>query len=161
MVRDYFAEMYVAGVLADAGWNIYFPRRDHGFDFIISKELEGSVLLRPVQVKGKYPELDKGDKPTYGYIGELTALHPEMVLAIPYFPMDIASVAPTCVAYMPRTQVRPQQGRGWRCEPARFVGGIAVPRRDFQQYFGREGMAFIEQVGWALSGGEERGRSSV
>ena len=23
--RDYFAEMYVAGVLADAGWDIYFP----------------------------------------------------------------------------------------------------------------------------------------
>jgi len=30
--RDYFAEMYVAGILADKGWNIYFPRRDKGFD---------------------------------------------------------------------------------------------------------------------------------
>ncbi len=32
--RDYFAEMYVAGVMADSGWNIYFPRRDEGFSFI-------------------------------------------------------------------------------------------------------------------------------
>ena len=37
MSRDYFAEMYVAGILADNGWNIYFPRRDNGFDFIITK----------------------------------------------------------------------------------------------------------------------------
>ena len=152
MARDYFAEMYVAGVLADAGWNVYFPRRDQGFDFIITKPVGDQVLVRPVQVKGKYPELDKGDRPTYGYIGELTALHPDMVLAVPYFPTDVVSVAPTCVAYMPRAQVRPQQGRGWRCEPAKFRGGTAVPRRDFQHYFDRAGVAFIEQVGWELSG---------
>lgn len=152
MARDYFAEMYVAGVLADAGWNVYFPRRDQGFDFIITKQVGDRVLVRPVQVKGKYPELDKGDRATYGYIGDLTALHPDMVLAIPYFPTDIASVAPTCVAYMPRAQVRPQQGRGWRCEPAKFSGGMAVPRRDFQQYFNRPGVAFMEQAGWELSG---------
>lgn len=35
-VSDYFAELYVAGRLADAGWNVYFPHRDKGFDFIIS-----------------------------------------------------------------------------------------------------------------------------
>ena len=34
MIRDQFAEMYVAGVLADAGWNIYLPHRDVGFDMI-------------------------------------------------------------------------------------------------------------------------------
>src|SRR5216683_3941776 len=32
---DYLVELYVAGVLADAGWNVYFPHRDEGFDFII------------------------------------------------------------------------------------------------------------------------------
>jgi hypothetical protein len=37
--RDYFAEMYVAGILADKGWNVYFPKRDIGFDFIITKEV--------------------------------------------------------------------------------------------------------------------------
>lgn len=151
MARDYFAEMYVAGLLADAGWNIYFPHRDKGFDFIIAKVRENRVVLRPVQVKGKYPEMDKGDKSTYGYLGELTALHPEMVLAIPYFPIDSMSVAPTCVAWMPRPQIRPQQGRGWRCEPAKFAGGVAVPRRDFQRYFDRTGLAFMEEVGWESS----------
>jgi hypothetical protein len=25
MARDYFAKMYVAGLLADAGWNLYLP----------------------------------------------------------------------------------------------------------------------------------------
>ena len=55
MSRDYFAEMYVAGILADHGWNIYFPRRDKGFDFIITKDLGERMLVRPVQVKGLYP----------------------------------------------------------------------------------------------------------
>lgn len=36
-VSDYFAELYVAGGFADAGWNVYFPHRDQGFDFIVSK----------------------------------------------------------------------------------------------------------------------------
>lgn len=37
--RDFFAELYVAGILGDAGWSIYFPKRDVGFDFIITKEV--------------------------------------------------------------------------------------------------------------------------
>jgi hypothetical protein len=48
--RDYFAELYVAGILVDAGWSIYFPKRDVGFDFIAVKELRGQVVIRPVQV---------------------------------------------------------------------------------------------------------------
>lgn len=84
-ISDYFGEMLVAGRLADAGWNIYFPRRDQGFDFIATKEVGGRILMRPVQVKGKYPTRAKTDKAVYGYIGQLTQLHDEMVLAIPYF----------------------------------------------------------------------------
>jgi len=38
-VSDYFAELYVAGKFADEGWNVYFPRCDKGFDFIVSKAL--------------------------------------------------------------------------------------------------------------------------
>lgn len=53
--RDYFAELYVAGLMGDNGWNVYFPKRDIGFDFIATKSIEGSVLIRPVQVKGLYP----------------------------------------------------------------------------------------------------------
>ena len=41
-VSDYFAELHVAGRLADAGWDIYFPHRDKGFDFVISKVANGS-----------------------------------------------------------------------------------------------------------------------
>jgi len=27
-MRDYFAELFVAGRFAEAGWNVYFPHRD-------------------------------------------------------------------------------------------------------------------------------------
>lgn len=64
MARDYFAEMYVAGLLADAGWNIYFPHRDKGFDYIVTREVVAGVLVRPVQVKGLHPTAEKGDKTT-------------------------------------------------------------------------------------------------
>lgn len=67
--QDYFAELYVAGLLANAMWNVYFPHRDKGMDFIISKTgTDGKEIIRPVQVKGKYPSLDKGNKATYGEV---------------------------------------------------------------------------------------------
>ena len=53
--RDYFAELYVAGLFGDAGWSVYFPKRDVGFDFIATKSIDGDVLIRPIQVKGLYP----------------------------------------------------------------------------------------------------------
>src|SRR5438128_375171 len=65
--RDYFAELYVAGLVADAGWNVYFPHRDRGLDFIASKTGgDGQQIIRPVQVKGKYPCKGKTDKQYYG-----------------------------------------------------------------------------------------------
>lgn len=121
-VRDYFAELFVAGLFADDGWNVYFPHRDKGFDFIVSKDTrEGVTVLRPVRVKGLYPTGDKKDKPTYGYIGKLTATHPDMVLAIPFF-AAIREDRPTCVAYMPLSQLRADK-RGYRCHPATFKSG--------------------------------------
>jgi hypothetical protein len=104
--RDYFAEMYVAGMLADAGWNVYFPKRDIGFDFIITKEIHGEVVLRPVQVKGKYPERRKTDKPTYGFVGKLSQRHKQMVLAIPLFPLEKSAKSPLSVAFMPISQIK-------------------------------------------------------
>lgn len=38
--RDYFAELYVAGMMADRGGAIYFPKRDIGSDFVASKTRE-------------------------------------------------------------------------------------------------------------------------
>ncbi len=96
-VSDYFAELFVAGRFADAGWNVYFPHRDHGFDFIVSKTAQGSCLVRPVQVKGKYPEAGTTGRRLYGYSGSLTQVHPDMVLVIPYF--SATSEQPVCVAY--------------------------------------------------------------
>jgi hypothetical protein len=147
--RDYFAELYVAGILGDAGWSIYFPKRDVGFDFIAVKELHGNVVIRPAQVKGKYPARDKVNKKVHGYIGQLSQLHPEMVLAIAYFPTDQRGVAPTCTAYMPRWEIRPQAGRGWACQPAKFLSGIPKARQDFQKYFDYDGIELMESERWS------------
>jgi len=144
---DYFAELFVAGRFADAGWNVYFPHRDKGFDFIASKETDaGDYLIRPVQVKGKYPTKEKADKTVYGYVGRLSTLHQEMVLAIPFFSRDAAEV-PTCVAYLPRGIIR-THSRGFRCQPASFRNGLPAPRRDYAKFFDKDGLAMLEAPAW-------------
>jgi hypothetical protein len=100
--RDYFAELYVAGLMGDNGRNVYFPKRDIGFDFIATKSIESSVLIRPVQVKGLYPSEAKKDKTGYGYIGTLSQVHDDMVLVLPYFPRTASALRlfalPSCLA---------------------------------------------------------------
>jgi len=145
---DYFAELYVAGRLADAGWNVYFPHRDQGFDFIISKAVKGEQVIRPVQVKGKYPSGTKGDWPTYGYIGTLSQLHPEMVLAIPFF-SSASNEMPAFTAYMPRSLIR-KHSRGYRCQPATFKDGHPLKRRDYARFFGQSGIELIESPSWKI-----------
>jgi hypothetical protein len=141
-VSDYFAELFVAGRLADAGWNVYFPHRDQGFDFIVTKTIgTGDMLIRPVQVKGKYPTGEKGDQSVYGYVGMLD-LHPEMVLAIPFFSHNSPAV-PVHVAYMPARMIR-KHARGYRCQPGRFQGGEPLPRGDHRVFFDEEGMRNLE-----------------
>src|SRR5712692_4000475 len=143
-VSDYFAELYVAGRFADAGWNVYFPRRDRGFDFIVSKPVADRLqLLRPVQLKGKYPTPEKVDKDVYGYIGDLTELHPEMVLAIPFFSSASPGI-PTCIAYLSFSLVR-KHSRGFKCEPATFRDGVPIPRRDYAKFFDEAGLKLVEQ----------------
>lgn len=143
----YFAELFVAGRFADAGWNVYFPHRDDGIDFIaVRPGVDGVPLIRPVQVKGKYPDPDKTDKPVYGYVGPLTQLHPGMVLAIPYFVSDDRN-APVHIAYMPRDQIK-GHSRGVHCEPATFKSGAPSPRRDFARFFDDPGLAAIAHADW-------------
>jgi hypothetical protein len=145
--RDYFAELYVAGVLADAGWNVYFPHRDRGMDFIASITNDaGQEIIRPVQVKGKYPTGQKTDKVTYGYVGRLNQIHPEMVLAIPYF-KTAALGPPLFTAFMPFSQVRPHS-RGYRCEPASFKAGAPKPRRDFRRFVDEAGLRLMRGTEW-------------
>lgn len=146
-VSDYFAELYVAGRFAEAGWNVYFPRRDRGFDFIVSKSASnGSQLIRPVQVKGKYPTPTKRDLTSYGFVGELSERHPEMVLAIPFFTPESREL-PTCVAYMPPSLIKPHT-RGVRCEPATLTASTAKPRREFVRFFNDAGLRLVEQPDW-------------
>src|SRR6266478_1667103 len=118
--------------------------------FIISKTVAGRVLIRPVQVKGKYPSGAKTDKATYGYIGRLTEVHPEMVLAIPFFPSKSLPNIPLSVAYMPFSLVKKGK-RGYRCQPATFRAGEPKQRRDFASFFDSEGIRMLESEGWKNS----------
>jgi hypothetical protein len=148
ITSDYFAELYVAGMMANAGWNVYFPHRDRGLDFIASKTgPDGVEIIRPVQVKGKYPTATKTNKPLYGYIGKLNQIHPEMVLAIPYFAANKTEAA-LSVAYMPFSQVK-KASRGYRCQPALFKDGYPKPRRDSLRFFDRAGLSLMESRDWA------------
>jgi hypothetical protein len=149
--RDYFAELYVAGIFGDAGWAVYFPKRDVGFDFIMSKQVGQHMLIRPVQVKGLYPTSEKTNKVVYGYIGELTAVHAEMVLALPFFAATERGVAPEMIAYMPFGEIKRPSSGGYRCQPARFESGHAVPRRESAKYFGESGLFATESPQWAIS----------
>lgn len=148
MARDYFAEMYVAGILADKGWNIYFPRRDKGFDFIITKPIGDEIIVRPVQVKGKYPEVEGRNLPAYGFAGRLSQLHDDMVLAIAYFSTNVHTASPEHVGYMPRNQIRLQRKLGHACVPACSREGVIEPRRDFRKYFDADGIRFMESPDW-------------
>jgi len=112
-------------------WNVYFPKRDMGFDFIATKNIGSSVLIRPVQVKGLYPSEAKKDKTGYGYIGTLSQIHDDMVLVLPYFPTDRAGPAPVWIAFMPRSEIRPQLGRGYKCFPAKFIADEPIHGKRF------------------------------
>lgn len=147
--RDYFAEMYVAAILADAGWDIYFPRRDKGFDMIVSRPAGATTIVRPVQVKGKYATDAKTDKAAYGYVGNISAFHDDMIFAIPFFNAKSAA-APLMIAWMPRYALKPHK-RGWKCEPARYVDGAPEPRPGYDYFFDAPGlMRFKAQVGLSI-----------
>jgi hypothetical protein len=143
---DYFAELYVAGRFAEAGWNVYFPHRDQGFDFIVSKLVGNEQLIRPVQVKGKYPTAEKRNWPAYGYVGKLSQLHPDMVLAIPYFPFGSREM-PLFTAYLPPGLIK-KHSRGYRCEPASFRAGAPAQRKSFDRFFGESGLELVASGRW-------------
>jgi hypothetical protein len=143
--RDYFAEMYVAGLFADHGWNVYFPRRDEGFDFIVTKKSASEAVIRPVQVKGLYPTDAKKSRLVFGYQGKLSQVHGEMVLAIVFFGRGAKEKAPAHVAFMPRSEIRERQRGGWRCVPAALTEDGPAPRREFQKFFDAAGLTRLEE----------------
>ena len=146
-ITDYSAELYVAGRFADAGWNVYFPHRDEGFDFIVTKDVPNlGEVIRPVQVKGKYPTPGKKNNPVYGYVGKLSKTHPDMILAIPYYSLcDPAN--PVFVAYNPITAIKPHS-KGFRCQPAKYENETPVKRLGFIQFFDKQGLLQIESPEW-------------
>jgi hypothetical protein len=143
----YFAKLYIAGRLADAGWNVYFPHRDEEFDFVISKVIDGVPLLRPVQVRGEYPSEEKGDPIAVGSEDKLTQTHPETVLAIPYFSITSPQI-PICVAYLPRASLK-SHALGFRCQPATYRRGKPYPRKKYQKYFDDIGIQRLDSEGWS------------
>ena len=145
--RDYFAELYVAGLFGDAGWSVYFPRRDVGSDFTATKPVGGNVLIRPVQVKSLYPTAEKTDKATYGFQVELNAVHQSMVLALPFFHTNNLH-APEHIACMPLDQSKLPSAGGVRCVPATISGGHTAPRRESVKYFGGPGLLLVESASW-------------
>ncbi len=142
--RDVFAEYYVAGLFADAGWEIYSPHRDRGFDLIVAKNIGNNMIILPVQVKGLYPTNAKTDKMTYGYTGKLSALHPSMILALPYFHTDHSKPSPAFTAFMPFSEIK-TSSRGYRCHAAVFRDGRPIPRRDFAKFCDRDGLSLLEE----------------
>lgn len=146
--RDYFAEMYIAGLMADAGWEIYFPRRDKGFDFMATRTDDAGTLIRPVQVKGLYPTAEKTDKAVYGYGGRLTQLHPDMVLVQVFFPRGAHVGTPCHIAYIPRSQIRSRSRGGYRCTPATIANGEIKQRRDYARYFNEPGLEALARREW-------------
>lgn len=148
--RDYFAELYVAGLFGDAGWAVYFPKRDVGFDFVVSKSIDGQMVLRPVQVKGLYPTAAKTDKNVYGFRGALTATHREMVLALPFFAARYKGAAPELIAYVPFWALKTPIAGGYRCQPARFTGGSILARPEYEKFFGEGGLQALASPTWSL-----------
>ena len=147
---DQLAELQVAGLFAEEGWQVYFPHRDRGFDFVAVKRKGDRYVIRPVQVKGKYPENQKTDKQVFGYVGKLSQRDPEMVLALAFFERGEVPKLKH-VAFMPDCMIR-SHSKGFRCQPAKFIAGEVSPRGDHRKYFDNQGLKRVEYPGWGKEG---------
>lgn len=146
-VADYLAAQQVASLFADAGWNLYFPQWKCGFDFVAAKAtVDGEQLLRPVQVRAKYPSADQSDREFYGLTGKSGSTHPELVLAIPYFAAN-RSGRPVCVAFLPTSLIDDLNGE-YRAEPASLRSGLPSPRPEYARFFDATGLALVETPDW-------------
>lgn len=145
--RDYLAELFVAGTMGDAKWQIYFPKRDEGFDFIAVKRTVTGTIMLPVQVKGLYPTAAKKDKAAYRWRGTLSQVHEDLILAVVYFTPDPDTTAPSHVAYVPLSHLkRPSRG-GYGFYGASLKGGQITPRRDSKHFFDRKGLQALDSIG--------------
>ena len=146
--RDEFAEQYVAGVFAENGWSVYFPRKDKGFDFVITKQTRDGMIVRPVQVKGKFPETTTAVRKKYGYRGKLTAVHPDMVLAMPLFSSLARLAHPDCIAYIPLGKIAKSANGTFWCGPAKLEKGKVAGKLSYLSYFDDLGLKALENMDW-------------
>lgn len=144
ITRDYLAEHYAAGIFGDNKWNVYFPHRDEGIDFIATKMIDGELRILPVQVKGLYPTKEKTDKDAYGFSGRLSQTHKDLVLVLVFFDTDHEILHPQDIAFVPFSKVK-KTPRGFRFNPCKFKNGKAIPRRDHKNYFNKIGLLELEK----------------
>jgi hypothetical protein len=139
------SELAVAAYLAQHDWHIYYPRRDVGFDFIVSKLVGGGMLLRPVQVRSRRPR-GQSDRKYFGHQRtKLSQTHPEMVLAMPFY--DSGHVLrPLFIGFFPWSQIHANRdGERYHCLPAKVSGGRISIRRDFRKFFDDAGCTLMER----------------
>lgn len=153
--RNQFAEMYVAGCFMDAGWQVFFPQRDEGFDFIVAKRTANGTCLRPVQVRGCYrqPDAKVKNKATYGK-GTilLSQIHSDMVVAIPFF-SEQSPHYPHGVAYLRLPDLKTNSEKGnFYSYPAQLRDGVAQARPSYAGLFGAAGLARLEADSATLDG---------
>lgn len=142
------AELIVAGQFAENGWNIYSPHRDIGFDFIATKFVKDRVLIRPVQVKGRYPRTFRDIASLGKGAMELNQSHEEMVLAMPFFVPEGGLKKLVTVAFLPWGQLRERPDKSHRSVPARIVNGKIVARPYFEKFFDSPGLKLMERADW-------------
>ena len=142
------AELAIAGLLASVGWNIYSPHRDLGFDFIATKQVGETFVLRPVQVKGCYLQ-GRQDSPYYGrHNFELTQTHPEMALVIPFYIPSDGLLRPIFIAFLPWSQIKPMQNGNYRAQPAKIRNGVVEKRPHFTKFFDERGLNLMVRPDW-------------
>ena len=142
------AELAIAGTLSSAGWNVYSPHRDVGFDFIATKQTDHGLLVRPVQVKGCYLRTRK-DCPSYGrHNFKLPQTHPEMALIMPFYSPGDVLLRPLFVAFLPWAQIRPMPNGNFRSQPARIQDRQILQRRDFAKFFDLPGIMLMDRRDW-------------
>ncbi len=89
---------------------------------------------------------EKGDKAAYGYMGKLSKIHSEMILAMPYFSLQDKR-NPIFIGYLPVSQIK-ECSRGFRCQPASFKDGVPCIRPYYKKFFDDVGLQLIESLEW-------------
>ena len=144
-----FAELHAAALFADAGWTIYFPYPDRGFDFIASRPGQAGTEIRAVQVKGCYPTSGKKPRQKTGYAGPLTAVHSQMVVVVMYFVSHTWGALPHQVAFMPLSSLGRAKDGDYICKPASFTGTEFKQRPTYTRFFGKDGIDAVASPTWS------------